>query len=509
MRGVSSGDRHLRDHPRGLRVSGGPGIKVGIQVSESVVATVHGQLVTLMLVNLLARQFGVVHTVSLRASAAPACERLRKVNPTLAGQFPEFLDHLAASVSGVEGFLSTWAGEDPDLWIIVGPDVDPRAMKMPAVAVYGDDWTARATTSGSLEISKPSSASWAFGCFLAGCLGAAFAFRVAAQGRHAVEVELSLWEEATRKPPRGSVVLPNFYLLGAGAVGAAFMYCLAWAGDVQGRAIVVDPQSQSETDRNRLVSGEFSTVGADKVALIDRMMAHSDLKVFPNVGRWPDEYVLDASRQRPAVLSASEAEDRYEWIISAVDRNRDRRGIANYLPRHVLSGSTDGLAAQTAYYSVQGEYECLACNHPVADLPGLEKLRVTLSNMSAVQRTEWMDRRGANPETRAAIDEFLSDPACGGLGEMELARLGREGEVDWSVGFVSVAAGVLLCANFVRCVIEGVPKTMSSGSERRLLFSTYQIVDSQARRKPECPVCGDAALRQRWADLWGEAGLPQ
>jgi hypothetical protein len=39
--------------------------------------------------------------------------------------------------------------------------------------------------------------------------------------------------------------------------------------------------------------------------------------------------------------------------------------IAQYGPRHVFSGSTDGLVAQSAYYSEQGDCECLACNHPV------------------------------------------------------------------------------------------------------------------------------------------------
>ena len=61
--------------------------------------------------------------------------------------------------------------------------------------------------------------------------------------------------------PEG-IVLPDFYLIGAGAVGAALLRTLASVPRLRGRIVVADPQEQSETDRNRLVSGGYHSVGA-------------------------------------------------------------------------------------------------------------------------------------------------------------------------------------------------------------------------------------------------------
>lgn len=91
---------------------------------------------------------------------------------------------------------------------------------------------------------------------------------------------------------------------------------------------------------------------------------------------------------------------------------------------------------------------------------------------------------------------------CGGLGEAELARLGREGEADWSVGFVSVAAGVLQAAAFVQIAERGLDEVAGSRSERRLLFWSDQLASSPAMRRPDCPVCSVREMQQQWAELW-------
>jgi hypothetical protein len=185
-----------------------------------------------------------------------------------------------------------------------------------------------------------------------------------------------------------------------------------------------------------------------------------------------------------------------------VDRNRDRQGIARYLPRHVLSGSTDGFVAQAAYYSMLGRCECLGCNHPALAPDALEDLVPKLQNMTRAERLEWMQRRGGDSEVEAAIEEYLEAPECGGLGEAELARLGREGEVDWSVGFVSVAAGVLQATAFVQIAQRGLEQVVESRSERRLLFWSDELVPSTALRRSDCPVCSARQMQEHWADLW-------
>lgn len=219
-------------------------------------------------------------------------------------------------------------------------------------------------------------------------------------------------------------------------------------------------------------------------------------------GRWPDDYVTDSRRRVPNDIRTREDEGRFEWILSCVDRNRDRQGIASYLPRHVLSGSTDGLVAQAAYYSMRGRCECLGCNHPALAPDLLEDLVPKLKDGTPAERLAWMQGRGANPGVMAAIEEYLEAPECGGLGEAELARLGREGEVDWSVGFVSVAAGVLQAAAFLQVARRGLEEVVGSRSERRLLFWGDELIASAALRRPDCPVCSVREMHEQWADLW-------
>ena len=63
---LPSGDRHLRREPTG-RIARRPGAlaTIGVMADDTFAATVAGQHLLLMLVNLLARQFGVVGTIAV------------------------------------------------------------------------------------------------------------------------------------------------------------------------------------------------------------------------------------------------------------------------------------------------------------------------------------------------------------------------------------------------------------------------------------------------------------
>ena len=84
-----------------------------------------------------------------------------------------------------------------------------------------------------------------------------------------------------------------------------------------------------------------------------------------------------------------------------------------------------------------------------------------------------------------------------------MRRLGVDGTTDWSVGFVSAAAGVMLAASFSRCAVDGVAQAVGMRAERRLIFlAPDEFVRSNARRKPECSVCGDARIQARFQQRW-------
>jgi hypothetical protein len=509
-----SGDRHLRQEPSG-RLGAAPfrAATVLVRAGPGCASTPAGQHLLHMTVNLLARQFGVVGHILIDVPATPLLERV--VLGVEAGKdLPHALMDVVTRVGGREVTpVRGTRAERPDVAVLIGPDLHPDECPCAAVAVVADGWRA-ACSSRDPAPAAPGASGNPVGPYLAACLATGFVFKRLFGRPDGIEFSADLWEWrsgpwdglAVGQEPDG-LQLPDAYLLGNGAVGAALAYTLAATPGLRGRLVAVDPQEMSSTDRNRLISGSYDDVGHPKVDLTRRLAEATAIQVYPVIGRWPDDYVTNSRRQVPNDILAQEDEDRFEWILSCVDRNRDRQGIARYLPRHVLAGSTDGLVAQAAYYSMRGRCECLGCNHPVLAPDVLEDLVPKLQNMTRAERGAWLQRRGADIRAVAAIEEYLEAPECGGLGEAELARLGREGEVDWSVGFVSVTAGVLQAAAFIQTVQRGLEGVLGSRSERRLLFWGNELIASAALRRPDCPLCSSPEMQELWLDLWDPRGL--
>lgn len=502
---LPSGDRHLRREPTG-RITRRPEAlaTIGVMADKTFASAPAGQHLLLMLVNLLARQFGVVGTIVLDVPDVLLCESASWPGVSSA-QLAGAAIEMAHFVAGPEiEIRAAESAQDADVLVLAG-GFDPTVYNVPAVAAVADGWRCAVCSTHPVP-HAPGRSRNPIGPYLAACMAAWFAFDVLCGTARPVDTSVSLWD-ATPGPwsvlavgtePVG-IVLPDCYLIGAGAVGAALLRTLAAVPGLRGRIVVTDPQKQSETDRNRLVSGGYHTVGVPKVDLA-AAAARPGLEIYPVPGRWPDDYVTSVSRSIPPDLRAREEAYKYEWVLSCVDRNRDRQGIARYLPRHVIGGSTDGLVAQAAYYSMTGTCECLACNHPVLPAETLEELTAKLADPAA--RADWLQAHGADPRTAAAVEEYLNAPECGGLGEAELARLGREGEVDWSVGFVSVAAGVMQAAMLIRCIQSGVCAVAGERPELRLLFHRVELVASAARRHEDCCLCSDPKMIHQWRELW-------
>jgi hypothetical protein len=153
-----------------------------------------------------------------------------------------------------------------------------------------------------------------------------------------------------------------------------------------------------------------------------------------------------------------------------------------------------------------GESECLACNHPVPTYE-VESLSAELRTLGADERrVRLVDEMGASLEEWAAIEDYLRDPTCATMGEAALRRLGVEGTTDWSVGFVSVAAGLMLAASFVRAARDGPEAAFVEGPEQRLIFwGTPELNSSKARRRAACALCANTTTQGRFAERWLEA----
>lgn len=503
---TDSGDRHLGPDPNGRLGAIIPGARsVEILADPAHAATFAGQALLSLLVDLVARQFDVVSDITIGEIDAEVIDRA----------FPRpqvYVEHvlgarllaLGRSVAGDEIPIALGSSADAAVVVWVGPGDPPKRGSSLTVRAIGAGWKAYCSTNDPAPWAGVSDVP--FGPHLAACLAADRVFRLlrSAPVGGTTEIDLSgetlTWDAPG--PSLAGLVLPSSYLLGLGAVAAAFANSLAATDGVSGAIVGVDPQASDLTNRNRLLSMAYMDLDFDKAELTARLFAATAMEFYPNVTGWPD-YYTDPRRRAPDDLLGEEEASRYRWVISAVDKNLVRRNIANVLPRHVLAGSTDGLVAQATSYSMVGESECLACNHPVPTFD-IESLSAELLTLSADgRRVRLVDEMGASLEDWAAIEDYLRDPSCATVGEAALRRLGVEGTIDWSVGFVSAAAGVMLAAAFIRAARDGPEAVFAEGPEQRVIFwGTPELISSRARRRAACALCADAAIQARFAERW-------
>lgn len=481
---------------------------VAVRATESYATTFAGQVLLQLLINTLCRQFGVVDAAFLDIPKVPVDRRAFPLPLPECANLSEQLLELGRAVAGheIQVSLATAPPARASVTVLVGPGLEPRSDSELTLVAFGHGWDAFCSP---VERSprRQGESLVPFGSLLAACLASGMAFRHFHQEAIIKTSNCGLWDcgpgewRGSGGPELNGVQLPTTHLVGLGAVGASFSLALASAPELAGSIIGIDPQVTDETGRNRLLSAMHADIELPKVAAVARIFMRAALHFYPNQTFWPD-YAADPQRYAPAATRREEDNFRYAWVVSCVDRNIHRQNIARFLPCHVLSGSTDGLVAQATYYSTVGPCECLACNHPVPTF-SMERFIDELKGLSPMERQEKYRTWGLKHEMAAAIDEYLHNPSCGQLAEAELRRLGVDGTTDWSVGFVSVAAGVMLAAYFARSTREDVDRAVGQWPERRLVFAgAQQLSKSQARRKTECPLCGQEEVRDRFVRRW-------
>jgi len=280
--------------------------------------------------------------------------------------------------------------------------------------------------------------------------------------------------------------LPPLYLIGAGAVGQAFAATLVASGELQGYVTVIDGDRVEGTNLNRYLLAIQGDEKSWKSDLLAKYLRIGGFEVYSYCSNWPN-YAYDSARpkQRKDLL-ALEAEYRYGLILSCVDTNRARHAIQRFWPQYLMGASTLGLGLSVAAYDMRSFYECLMCSNPVEPaFPSIEAVASELRELSPQLRRTWAEKRGADLQI---LEDYLSNPRCGHLGENEIAKFSNEGSgVDWSVGFVSAAAGILLAAQLVKHSFLGTKAFPSNlGNTLRFNFLNPCPRWSKHRRRNEC-----------------------
>ena len=156
-----------------------------------------------------------------------------------------------------------------------------------------------------------------------------------------------------------------------------------------------------------------------------------------------------------------------------------------------------GLAV--AAYDMRSDYECLKCfNPPEPQDPTVEAIASVLRTLPPEERRTQAE---ASRVDWQALEQYLTDPKCGTLGEQEIIRFHNAGrDNDWSVGFASVASGTLLAVQLVKYVLLGT-EAFREGNTLRFSFLNPTPRWSRHLRNSncECITTGGADFRDIWS----------
>lgn len=505
-------DRHLR--PSSDLADFGPSLvpkRVRITVSEQHASGLAGQHTLWMLTNLLARQFGIIGELDLQVPDVPMCPGVAFFGG--AATLRATLAHTIALIAGNIVSIAPAKSADPDAEVIVGPaPLDDLRLHF-RVAILGSGWRVFAGQPRNTPIELPRSP-LPFGPYLAACYGAGEVFKhlrglKPGKGEYARNLLVSFWDcqtgDAWARLAIGDELcermLPPAYLVGVGAVGQAVVAALAATPGLRAHLTLVDQEAVDKTNLNRYVLASRDTIGLLKADVAAAALARPGLTSHIYRCPWPEATgdFRERERQREE-LGREEERYRYRIILSCVDKNPARHAIQQFYPRLILGGSTLDLHASVVLYDMNSDYECLKCNNP---LPGrqksLEELERELRELRPDERARIVAAKGLD---LAAIEAHLIEPRCGSLGEQEIQKFGAAAP-DWSVGFVSVAAGVALAAQYIKMSFapeQAFPHERGNTVDLYFLYPSVRLTAHRRSPTCDCTTVGRKQFKELWPD---------
>jgi hypothetical protein len=507
-------DRHFRTDPHDVLAAADTArqARVLVAIGPDMAATKAGQDALWMLANLLCRQFRLV--TGIRLDIPPETALLPRVaafceTRTLKETVANCIRRVAGQHVAVDEFSA--AGTEPHpIEIYIGrPAGPPRAAVR--LVLFADGWRlflGRAFASAELPRSGLT-----LGPYLAACFAAGEVFKrlrgIKTGKGELIEEERELclslwsgrraasWDQLDADPRIERADFPALYFAGAGAVAQAAALAIAGLPNVAGHATVIDPDALDLSNDNRYALATLGNREKVKAPFMADFLAGRGFTEYAHAGTWQD-YVT--RRNRPANradLDDLERQFRYSLVLSCVDDNGARHAIQNLWPEMIIGGSTHGLTAKAIAYDMAGDQLCLKCYNPVAERNDLVRQRLDQARaIEPGQRANFFIELGVDPKK---AEEHLHTPRCGQLSEQDLDRFAA-GEPMMSVGFVSVAAGVLLAARLLRFVYFGRLSLLENGPT--LIANFYRPGLRWLRSLPEA-TC-DCAQRRKtdWSSRW-------
>lgn len=290
------------------------------------------------------------------------------------------------------------------------------------------------------------------------------------------------WNELQDGPEIAGIRLKAFHLIGAGAVGNDFAYTLANMELGGGYAAVIDDDTYDGTSLNRCLVAGWQDVEHPKVNPVTAALRSGGIDAFPFRGTIRD--YLNGDRTNLHADLAREVEElAFDIVVSCVDRGVSRQDIQGLAPAKLIGASTLGLAARANFYPARAGAACLACFNPAErDGEKIWALEKRLREMSREERSGFLEEKGIDVQS---VEEWLADPRCGGLGEAAVKDLATRTPSEFSVGFVSLGAALLLGSMLLRVTALAGAKD-DRGDMNALNFLNGRVMDSFLAPDDDC-----------------------
>jgi hypothetical protein len=434
---------------------------VRIVVPEEWAHSRAGQLLVCCLVNQLVRQVRLVREIEIISPRTPSL--LRVPLGISLEDFPACLLPLSAwAVDGAVTLSSNSSTSEADHTIYVGGP--PPALIPPhqrALVVLGDGWRAWAGDPASAPQGVAPSSRTPLGPLLAAAMAAGEVFkrnRGILRGRYLTADGISLWSGRAASdwhsleegPAIAGHSLRPVHVAGVGAVGNALAYIVAYLELAESYLILIDDDQYDTANLNRCLLAGWQHRDSRKVNAVADALRVAGVGAYPFFGS-VNSYIADPRLGLRQDVARQVDDLDFEIVASCVDKGLSRQHIQGLRPRLLAGGSTFNLQAKGHLYSGIPGAACLACfNRAERDGEKIRALESQLRTMAPEERTRFLEGNGLDAE---AIDDYLAGARCGALGEAAIREFAIRVPPQFSAGFVSLGAGLLLAATIVRNAI--------------------------------------------------------
>lgn len=503
--------RHLLPIPGLDEKSADPSypIRVVVDVDTALTSRQGAQHLTWLLVTLLTRSTGsVIATIGISSDDAPL---IAGIDPAAPDGGPSFLRALkdTAAAFGPEAAPVIDAEEFKcaDLVLQIGKTTTRCWSGAETLHVSAAGWTGAVTPDATDVPAFDAVGENPFGPYIAACLAAGQVYMYARVRGHRLQAfALNAWTLSQRTDDLGAVAADDpgepsveleHVLAGVGAVGSALLLTLWVYRQASGtiRAADDDPKGVDDTNLNRCVPFRWADLGLPKaITASDRLSGHHGLVIEPTVG------------------NAQDLVGRRTHLISAVDTPDARQALQDRYPASAVQASTSGLRLEMLRVDPTVGTACLRCFNPPREQTPDSEIRAQVADMNEATLAAHAEAIGADPNQ---VREWARTGGCGRVGDALLDRLRPSDNRDtqFSVGFMSVLAGVLLAGQVLKDAVRRAdhPGHITGGLplfRRDARFVTNLLDPRNALagvrrygRDNECPACrGTRAVL--WAKRW-------